>query len=217
MNGIEKFAFVEARDQDSNRRQIPIDDILDVADLGSGSGRCKLTRRSIGPQQSTESYDTVISRIGQRWDQLRAAIANPQYRIAAYADGSSYSFTTSSAALTFGLSNPAVIIAQAGTYLIRGRVHVYYNGATFAAVRDLELKYRRTNNTAADLADGSTIVYCEIATTRTGTFVVVEMPEVVYTTDNLDDNVAIYGQVSALPSAGSLDAIEAHIIAQRVE
>jgi len=217
MDGIQKFAFIEAEDQDENRHLVPIDDILDVADLGAGSGRCKIVRKSTGDQQSTNSYDTVLSRIDQRWDELRSALSDPKYRVVAYAAGSVYSLTATPAALTFGTDNPAVIIQQAGTYLLRARAVVLYNGATFAANRTLTLRYRRTNNIAGYLTNGATLLTTAIVTTHTGTFAVVELPEVVYSTFALDDNIAIYGDISVVPSAGSLDVVEAHIIAQRVE
>jgi hypothetical protein len=217
MDGIHKFAFVEVRDQDDNRHYMPLEDIVEVVDVGAGFGRCKLIRKSIGEQQSSFSFDTVVANIDQRWSELRAAMTDAKYRITSYAEGTAYQLTATPTALTFGTTSPAVVLAQAGTYLIRGRVNLLYNGATFAANRTVQVRYRRTNNIAGYLDNGATSVTTAIVTTHTGLFATINLPEVVYETFVDDDNIAIYGEVSVVPSAGSLDAVEAELIAQRIE
>ena len=138
------------------------------------------------------------------------------YTLAAYAAGTAYSLTATSAALDFGTTDPVVTIDKAGTYAIRGKVTLNYTGATFAASRTVTLKLRRTNNTAADLTNGTTTVLTAIVTTVTATFMVVELPEVLYTTANTNDAITIFADVSVVPTAGSLQAASASIVASRL-
>lgn len=133
-----------------------------------------------------------------------------------YASGTAYSLTATSAALDFGTTDPSVTIAAAGTYAIRARVNLKYNAATFAAVRTVTLKLRRTNNTAADLTNGSDTILTDIITTKTYTEGWFNLPEVIYTTSNSNDAITIFGDVSVIPTAGSLDAVSASIVAVRL-
>lgn len=139
--------------------------------------------------------------------------ANP---LTSYAAGTAYSLTATPAALDFGTTDPQITINSPGTYLIKGRAKINYTGATFAAVRTVTLKLRRTNNTAADLTNGSTTYSTQIITLLTFTGVVVNW-EVTYTTSNSDDVVTIFGDVSVLPTAGTIDITEASIVATRLQ
>ena len=130
----------------------------------------------------------------------------------AYGAGTSYQLTTTPAAVVLGTTNPTITLGKAGTYLIIADVVVDYNGATFAAGRDVIAKIRRTNNTAADLTGGARTIKTNITTTETGTLVCVSIA-ITYTTTATDDALTIFGSVSALPSAGSLDISDANIIA----
>lgn len=142
--------------------------------------------------------------------------SDKNYTIQAVAAGTAYSLTNTSAALDFGTTDPVLTINKAGTYLLRGKVNLKYNGATFAAGRTVTLKLRRTNNTAGDISGGSEVVVTAIVTTVTATFLVVTLPDVIYTTTNINDAITIYGDVSVVPTAGSLDAVSASITAVRL-
>lgn len=131
-----------------------------------------------------------------------------------FAVGTAYSITATPAALDFGTTDPSVTLSQAGTYLIIGRVKQDYNAATFAAVRTTTFKLRRTNNTAADLTSGSVTAKTMIITGISGTFID-QTWSVLYTTSNTDDAIALFGSIDVVPTAGSLDAVEASIIAVR--
>lgn len=142
--------------------------------------------------------------------------SDKNYNLAINAVGTAYSLTTTPTALTFGTTSPALTINKAGTYLLLGRVNVKYNGATFAASRVVTLKLRRTNNTAADLTNGTMTAATDIVTTKTFTFGTFELPPIVYTTANLTDAITIFGDVAVAPTAGSLDTVEASIVAIRL-
>lgn len=136
--------------------------------------------------------------------------------LSVYAAGSAYSLTATPALLNFGTTDPELTITSPGTWLIFARVRYDYTAATFAAVRTVTSKLRRTNNTAADLTNGSSSWKTDIITTLTYTAAIHVLPPVVYTTANSDDVISIFGDVSVVPSAGTLDAIEAEIVALKI-
>lgn len=145
----------------------------------------------------------------------RAALGVGGANTTSYATGTAYSLTATPAALDFGTVDPIITIPAAGVWLILARVRVDYNGATFAAVRTGTLKLRRTNNTAADLTSGSFGFKTDIITTLTytlGEF----FKAVVYTTTNSNDAITIFGDISVIPSAGSLDCVEADLVAVKL-
>lgn len=133
-----------------------------------------------------------------------------------YASGTAYSLTASSALLNFGTTDPSLTLATAGTYLLFARVRYDYNGATFAAVRTVTTKIRRTNNTAADLTNATGAWKTDIITTLTYTAALQNLPVVAYTTATAGDVIELWGVVSVVPTAGSLDAVEAEIVAIKI-
>lgn len=143
----------------------------------------------------------------------RAALGVGGASLSVYAAGTAYQLTATPAALNFGTTDPTLTITSPGTWLLLACVRVDYTGATFAAVRTGTLKLRRTNNTAADLTNGSRSFLTDIITTLTYTLGVIALPPVVYVTTNSDDAITIFGDISVLPSAGSLDTVQAEILA----
>lgn len=137
--------------------------------------------------------------------------------LSVYAAGTAYSLTNTAAALTFGTTSPSLTITDPGTYLLLARVRVDYNGATFAAVRNVTLKLRRTNNTAADLTNASTGFKTAVVTTVTYTADDAVIPPVIYTTQNSNDIISIFGSIDTGPTAGSIDCVEAEIIAIKIQ
>ena len=133
--------------------------------------------------------------------------------LSVYAVGTAYQLTNTAALLNFGTTDPSLTLTSPGTYLLLGRAVLDYNGSTFAASRVVTLKFRRTNNTAADITNGSMTIDTAIVTTITNTFGDFVLPFVIYTTANSDDIIQIFGDVDTVPSAGSLDAVGAEIVA----
>lgn len=124
--------------------------------------------------------------------------------LSAYATGTVYSLTNTAAALSFGTTSPTITIPTAGTWKITARVQLAYAGAT-VSTETATLKLRRTNNTAADLTNGSLTVDLPVATTLTNTYGTVTLPPVYYTTLNANDVVTIFGNVSATLGAGTIN------------
>lgn len=133
-----------------------------------------------------------------------------------YAAGTAYSLTATAAQVVFGTTSPAITLTSAGTYLILSRAKVDYNAATFAAVRTATMKLRRTNNTAADVSGASTTVATQILTLLTFTAASAVLPPVFYTTTNTDDVIQMYGSISVLPTAGTMDVTSAEIVAVKL-
>lgn len=99
---------------------------------------------------------------------------------------------------------------------MKAKVNLKYNGATFAANRTVTLKMYRSNNTPADISNSITTLITDIVTTKTGTFAVVDLPDVVYTTSNNNDIIQVWGSIDVVPSTGTFDAVEASIIATKL-
>lgn len=144
-------------------------------------------------------------------------VAAPPDPIVAYAAGTAYTLTASDAAVVFGTTQPAVVLTTAGKWRLTARVKIGYVGATFAAVRTVTLKLRRTNNTASDVSNSSTTWATEIITTLTYTGEILTLPDVLYTTANADDALTIFGVIDVVPSAGSIQIQEASIFAEYIK
>ena len=133
------------------------------------------------------------------------------------ASGTAYALTATTATLDFGTIDPSFTISQPGTYVIFSRAALFYNGATFAGNRNILLKLRRTNNTAADLTGASTTFIVAVVTILTYEAGAVNLPVVLYTTTNADDVIALQGAINAVPAAGSMEVTEADIQAIRIK
>lgn len=141
------------------------------------------------------------------------ALHNP---LSVYAAGSVYTLTATSAAVDFGTTDPIITVNAAGTYAIRARIKVALNASTFAANQTLTVKLRRTNNTAADVANSSTTWVVPIVTAQTNTLATIILPEVLYTTALATDTIQLFADISVVPSAGTISIDAASIVAVRL-
>lgn len=157
---------------------------------------------------------SVSARYGVSTGGNEALPANP---LTVYAAGTAYALTNTAAALDFGTTDPVLTLSAAGTYLITARVRLDYNGATFAANRFTTLKLRRTNNTAADLTNGSALAETVISVGALSYTFIDQTWQAVYTTSNADDAITIFGSIDTVPGAGSIDTVAASIIAVRLQ
>lgn len=130
------------------------------------------------------------------------------------AAGAAYSLTNTAAALDFGTTDPVLVIAQPGTYLLLAQAQLDAAAATITT-QTASLKLRRTNNTAADIGDVLTIDLL-VMTTLTHTLGVFPIAPVTYTTTNSTDSLTIFGGLSATAGAGNINAVSARIQAIRL-
>ena len=139
------------------------------------------------------------------------------YTNAVYGVGTAYTLTNAAAAVDFGTTDPAIVLAQAGTYLVLAQIHLDYAAATVVA-ETATIKVRRTNNTAADVSVVP-VIDLPVATTETKTLGFFSVPPFVYTTANTDDAITIFANVSATLGAGAITAkaIGTSIVAYRIE
>lgn len=112
------------------------------------------------------------------------------------AAGTAYNLTTTSALLGFGTTTPSLTFGAAGTYIVFARCQLDYAGATTTSARSATVKLTRTNNTAADLTNGSVTwsldnVSGDSSTLVDGTLVVP------YVTTTSGDIVQLWGNISA--------------------
>lgn len=136
--------------------------------------------------------------------------------VTVYATGTVYTLTNAAAECVFGTISPSLVIDSAGTWLIRARARVDSTASTLAATRTVTLLLRRTNNTAADLAGSPLAVKTPI--TAGGTFAILagNLPEIVYTTTNANDIIQLYGLIDTVPTGGTVQVMEASIVAVRL-
>jgi hypothetical protein len=138
------------------------------------------------------------------------------YNLSVYSAGTVYALTTTSALLNFGTTDPSLALDKVGTYLLLARCQMRYNTATFAANQTTTLKLRQSADLpAADLANSTVTAQTRIITSITDTFID-QTWSVVYANTNAAAIIQIWGSVSVAPSFGSLDAVEASIVAVRL-
>lgn len=135
--------------------------------------------------------------------------------------GTVYALTATSANVSFGTSGVVqVSIDQAGKYKITAEFVVNYNGATFAAVRDLTARLRRSNNTPADVAGSIRTIKTDIVTTKTSTLAYISITAF-YTASTAapttPDTVGLFANISVLPTAGTLEVVSAFMRAERLQ
>lgn len=130
--------------------------------------------------------------------------------------GTAYTLTATAAKVTLGTTSPALVVTAPGTYLIVYEAQIHNTGATYASERDFVVKLRRTNNTAADLANSTKTVKTGIVTTVTGAASYVT-GTCIYTTNNSDDAIELWASVSVLPSAGTSEVSTGSIRAIRLQ
>jgi hypothetical protein len=128
--------------------------------------------------------------------------------------GTAYTLTASNAAITGGTTSPTITLGAAGTYIITAGINCLYSGATYAATQNVTFSLYRTNNTPASIYNGTFILRTITTTSDTACTPTLKY---IYTTTNSNDVVTIYGQLSATPSAGSVQIQNpTYIVAQRI-
>jgi len=91
---------------------------------------------------------------------------------------------------------------------------VDFVAATFAAVRTVSFKLRRTNNTAGDVANAATAFKTPLsASALTYTALDAVLPGVQYVTANVDDVIQLQTAIDTDPGAGSVQIVEADLVA----
>lgn len=131
-------------------------------------------------------------------------------------NGPAYALTATPAVLNVGAQNLSLVISSPGVWALYAQARVDYAGATFAASREVTFKLRRTNNTAADIANSSVGFATEIITTLTYTAELVSVPPIIYSTSNSDDIIQLWGSIAVIPTAGAINVVEASVVAIRL-
>jgi len=162
----------------------------------------------------TAAYDTTPNSsvgtlvTGANW--AKPVAAGLSY--SAYASGSAATLTATDAELTFGTTSPIITIAQAGIYILRANFMLAGSNATISS-EQVNVKIKRTNNTATDISPRSFRPAAVSAFSRDfGDFTT---PDMIYNAGS-GDRLALWGNVSAALSAGSVTVTQAVILAVRI-
>lgn len=180
---------------------IPSGDLTGIVALANGGTGADLSATGGASQVVQQASAGGVFTVGQL---AMSAIAGQGTTQTAYGAGTAYSFTNTAAAIDFGTTDPAIVLAAAGTYLLFGQVFIAYAGATVVA-ETATVKMRRTNNTAADVGQ-VVVIDLPVSTTLTNNYGTVLLPPTVYTTANTDDALTLFGNVSAALAAGTINA-----------
>ena len=188
---------------------------------GNGSGNTHGTVNLLGkvyanniPVETNPNYLLVTK--NDTLKKIQTIDLSIGYTVSAYASGTVYSLTNSSALCHFGTTDPAITLNKAGTYAIYWGGAAKANAATFAASQTATFKLRRTNNTAADINAATGFFTLPIMTTLTTHAGTIPAPCVIYTTTNTTDIIQLWGVLSATPSSGSIDVNQAWIMAVKL-
>jgi hypothetical protein len=141
-----------------------------------------------------------------------AALGIAQTPTTVYASGTAYTLTASQALVAFGTTSPTITIPATGAYLLVAGARVDLVGATFAANQTVSLKLRRTAAVAGDIANAVAAQQFDIVTTKTYTTFRGDLPHVVFAA-TAADVIQLWGGLSATPSAGAVNVVEAWLIA----
>lgn len=162
-----------------------------------------------------QSPDYFVTIKGNRFNKIAADSSSIGYVIPVYGAGTgNYTLTTSSQLINFDVTDPEITVDVAGTYILFAN-GVYQGSGVTATTQYCEFKIRRTNNTAADV--GNTTVQIPIgAITTTGFGKQFVIPVCVYTTTNTDDNLELWGKISASLGAGSVTVNTCNLIALKI-
>lgn len=106
----------------------------------------------------------------------------------------------------------SVTLTEAKSYLLLAQIRLDFDAATFEADRTATVKLRRTNNTAADIANAVQAMATGVTVLETATAQVVHLPAVVYAA-GAGDIIQMFGSVDTAPYSGSLKAVSGSILA----
>lgn len=135
------------------------------------------------------------------------------HALSIYASGTASAVETNPTQLSFGTTSPVLTLNQAGTYLLFASATFLENGSASNYV--LNVKLRRTNNTAADVANAVRVLSSDAPEEYgpvLGSFNI-SLPVVVYTTANNDDLIAMFASNG---TDISMACSEASILAVRI-
>lgn len=124
-----------------------------------------------------------------------------------------YVMTNATAQVAINSTNVAVSLDSGRPYRVRGQFVLLFNGATYSGGQTLQIKLRRTNNTAADLPGATLNITLPAMTTNTQSLSVFFESEL-YVPGASNDTIAAFANVSATPSAGDVRIVESRLRAE---
>lgn len=135
------------------------------------------------------------------------------------AAGTAYTLTATPALVDFGTTDPSLVLAgKVGTqYLLSGYVGIRAVGATFAANQVVTVKLRQATGVAADVTGGSRTIQTEIMTTFSGQIANLSLGNIQFQKTTEGDTIQIFASIDGLPSAGSVQVVEAFLSATPIK
>jgi len=208
------YGITDAMSATLNSAQIFVGNSSNVATARTISGDWTISNTGVATLKNTGTAGTYGSATtipvttydaqGRETSVVNTAITFPgSSSIEATATGTSYNFTGTYAKITLGTTSPTVTLPAAGTYLIVTNAKVDYSGLTTLSTGNVNLKLRRTNNTATDVLATQSFPL-GIVTLLTSTAADVDVRQFLYTTATSGDVIELWGQVTNTLSVGSV-------------
>ncbi len=129
--------------------------------------------------------------------------------------GTGFTIPASQGNVVFGTTSPTVTLTSPGTYSITGAMSYGPNGCTSTNQTAVYLGVKRTNNTAAVLANRAVGGF-EVLTGVTGIMGTGPIMPMVYTTTNSDDILTLVANYTGTITVGSLVSNDAVIMAVKL-
>lgn len=152
---------------------------------------------------------------GTAWIPFGPPYENRYFQVKAAGTVATLVTTGTSTLLDFGTTDPTLVIAAKGTFLLNAQIVLDLVGTT-VTTQTAAFKLRRTNNTAGDVTGATLAIDLPAMTTLTHTLGVWNLPPTIYTTTNADDSIDLMGAINASLGAGSITATGASITATRL-
>jgi len=141
--------------------------------------------------------------------------------------GTSYVITDTYSIVNVNNNDISVTLNEAGTYLLIGRVSCTGDSLETgtASSATIQSKLRRTNNTAADIANSETYYYLDSLVgidlgdgnrIGFGTVAQIVLPPVIYTTTNSNDIIGLYIMITDDFTTGTVSVEEANIAVLKI-
>jgi hypothetical protein len=129
--------------------------------------------------------------------------------------GTDIGTTAGGQALGFSTTAPIITITTAGTWMLFARVRIDFIGKTYTTNETVTLHLRKNNTT--DLANSTVeFIMPKVTPTVSYTAFAISLPPVLFVTGITTEFITIFAEVSGVAGAGSIQPVEASIVAVRL-
>lgn len=131
--------------------------------------------------------------------------------------GTNYTLTNATAPFVFGTTQTAITLTSPGTYLLLSQATIETSAIVNAAAVAVRYSLNRTNNTPAQIISDVNMQGIDInGAAYTSIQGPQNLPPLIYTTLNSNDNINMYGYYVGVISSGNIQISKASIVAVKL-